>query len=150
MSCRLLLALCAALSLWAVGPTAQAGEIYKWVDSQGKSHFSDKPPGADQGHPRVETLNGIPIEIQKRIRELAGNGFSISSITGDNRLCVITGDSATRVLTTAFIKRLEDNGVGILSTPLPEDTSADHGAEQFELRFSLQKEEPSHDSKSQR
>lgn len=149
MSSRLLLAIFTALPMLMVHAVTQAGEIYKWVDNQGKSHFSDKPPGTDQGHPRVETLNGIPIDIQKRIRELAGKGVSISSITGDNRQCVITGDSDTRVLTTAFVKRLEDNGVGVLSTPLPEDTSTDHGAEQFELRFSLNKDAAS-DSKSQR
>lgn len=140
MSSRLLLALCTALPLLIVHSTAQAGEIYKWVDSQGKPHFSDKPPGKDQGHPRVETLHGIPIEIQRRIRELAGNSVSISSITGDDRQCIISGDSPTHVLTTAFVKRLEDNEVGTLSTPLPEDSSADHGAEKFELHISLHKE----------
>ena len=140
MSTRLLLALCSALPLLVATSTTQAGEIYKWVDSQGKSHFSDNPPGADQGRPRVETLHGIPAEIQKRIRALAVNGISVNSITGDDRQCVITGESGTRVLTTAFVKRLADEGIGTLSTPLPEESTTDHGAEKFELHLLLNKE----------
>ena len=41
--CRALMALCMAVT--AVGATA--GELYKWVDKDGKVHFSDKPPPAD-------------------------------------------------------------------------------------------------------
>lgn len=140
MSTRLLLSICTALLLFISSTAAHAGEIYKWVDSQGNSHFSDKPPGADQGHPHVETVLGVPHEIQKRIHELARDGINISAISGDGRQCVITGDSATHVLTAAFAKRLADEGVGTLTSPIPEDASPDHGSEAFELHLSLRKE----------
>lgn len=52
---------------------------------------------------------------------------------------MIAGDSAKHVFTTAFAKRLEDRGVGALSTPIPEDDRADHDAEKFEMHLSLHK-----------
>lgn len=137
---RLLLALCLASPLLVANMTAQAGEVYKWMDSKGKSHFSDKPPGTDEGHPKVQTLFGIPKSIQERIRDLAGKGVSISTITGEGRQCLIKGESAAHVMTVAFVKRLADANVGSLATTLSEDSSADNGVEPFELQLVLNKE----------
>lgn len=139
MSTRFLLAIGVTASLFFASAATQAAEIYKWVDNQGKTHFSDRPPSADQGHPRVETLGGIPANTQKRIRELAGHGISISSVTGDDRQCLILGDSSSRALTEAFVKRLADEGIGTLSTPLPDGPQAVPGSERIELHLSLQK-----------
>ncbi len=135
MNARVLL----AVSLFACSAMSQASEVYKWVDSQGKSHFSDRPPTPDQGHLRVETVHGIPKSIQERIRGLARNGVNVTTIDGEGRQCVISGDASTHILTAAFAKRLTDEGIGTLSTPLPED-NADHGPETFELHLLLDKE----------
>ena len=135
MNARVLL----AVSLLAFTAMSQAAEVYKWVDSQGKSHFSDRPPTADQGRLRVETVYGIPKNIQERIRSLVRSGVNVTTINGEGRQCVISGDASTHILTVAFVKRLTDEGIGTLSTPLPED-SADHGPETFELHVLLDKE----------
>jgi hypothetical protein len=37
----------AALAL-AIGPLAQAAQIYKWVDAQGVTHFDAQPPAGQQ------------------------------------------------------------------------------------------------------
>lgn len=137
MRARSLLAVTVALSLIAVATAASAAEIYKWVDSQGKSHFSDKPPAADQGNPHVETLHGISKRIQESIRAQARDGISIDSISGEGRQCVISGESASHVLTVAFVKRLKNEGVGELTNPLPEADSANPGSEKFELHLLL-------------
>lgn len=33
-----------ATLLWMLSPMAQAGQIYKWVDAQGVTHFDAQPP----------------------------------------------------------------------------------------------------------
>lgn len=126
-----------AVSLFAFATVSPAAEIYKWVDSAGKPHFSDRPPAADQGRPLVETLYGIPKNIQERIRDLARTGITIDSITGEGRQCVIHGEAGAHVLAVAFVKRLSGEGIGEVSPPLPEKGSADQGPEALELHLLL-------------
>jgi cytochrome c556 len=40
MRCRIL----AAALLLSLSPVSQAGQIYKWVDAQGQTHFDAQPP----------------------------------------------------------------------------------------------------------
>ncbi|QSX33040.1 DUF4124 domain-containing protein [Shewanella avicenniae] len=54
----LLIVILAALSL----PVAQATTIYKWVDKNGVTHFSQDPPPADQ---TVQQLDANSMEPQK-------------------------------------------------------------------------------------
>lgn len=41
-----ILLLMSAVLLWAV---SASGEIYRWVDERGVTHFSDTPPGNESG-----------------------------------------------------------------------------------------------------
>ena len=51
------LAVTAAL-LWVMTPTAQAGQIYKWVDAQGVTHFDAQPP-AGKAATAVDTVKTV-------------------------------------------------------------------------------------------
>ena len=49
--------LCLAVSSALIlddGPVA-AGEVYKWVDSKGRTHFGDKPPKSVKSATRIDT-----------------------------------------------------------------------------------------------
>lgn len=35
------------LSLLAIAPASVHADLYKWTDSQGKTHYSDQPPSSD-------------------------------------------------------------------------------------------------------
>ncbi len=48
------LALSAILMLVGTGPGV-AGEVYKWVDSKGRTHFGDKPPDSAKSATRIDT-----------------------------------------------------------------------------------------------
>lgn len=53
---KLTLTLISALMLTSWSATVQANKLYRWVDEQGRVHFTDRPP---QGQ-RVETLRVRP------------------------------------------------------------------------------------------
>jgi Domain of unknown function (DUF4124) len=55
MRCRSL----AAALLFSLSTASQAGQIYKWVDAQGQTHFDAQPP-ADQPAQQVDTLKMPP------------------------------------------------------------------------------------------
>lgn len=55
MRCRIL----AAALLFALSTASQAGQIYKWVDAQGQTHFDAQPP-ADQPAQQVGVLKTPP------------------------------------------------------------------------------------------
>jgi hypothetical protein len=88
MSMNRMLLLC-LLALMFQG--AQAGELYKWTDAQGKVHFSDKPPKPSVGTAKTVEVKAPPVsEAQRleaearlaRLRATAGQGGTLIGGTG--------------------------------------------------------------------
>lgn len=77
-------ALAVAVALAIAVPAGHAGQVYRWVDKQGRVHYGDRPP-ADAA-PR--TLRTIPVAAEPsaiaRLRVEAGDGDYLA--WADNRL----------------------------------------------------------------
>jgi hypothetical protein len=61
--------LCLAVALGGVDATARAeATLYKWVDRDGVTHYSDRPaPGAEQVHiASAQTYRSAPVTVQPR------------------------------------------------------------------------------------
>lgn len=62
----LLLAACLLAGLVSLASAVRAGEMYRWVDKDGKVHFSDQPPPGDAKQtkqlavPKTETFSEPP------------------------------------------------------------------------------------------
>lgn len=49
--------------LIALAPLAMAGQIYKWVDAQGVTHFDAQPPAGQKVTP-LDTVKPVPAPVQ--------------------------------------------------------------------------------------
>ncbi|TPH14614.1 glutaredoxin domain-containing protein [Litorilituus lipolyticus] len=64
-----------------INPLAQAQEIYKWVDEQGKVHFGDRKPDSQQN---VEELN---IKLVNSVETVS---YQVSSIDIGKKVVIYT------------------------------------------------------------
>lgn len=53
------------LLLCLAAASAQAGQIYRWVDQQGKTHFSDQPPPPNARNLQQVSGKGNVVEVDK-------------------------------------------------------------------------------------
>lgn len=68
MRCRIL----AAALLLSLSPTSQAGQIYKWVDTQGQTHFDAQPP-TGQSAQQISVQQAPPSPASPAIPPPKGN-----------------------------------------------------------------------------
>lgn len=72
-----------ALSLSAI--TLPAEQLYKWVDSEGRVHYSDQPPPADARAVEKRTVSGVPAGQSQLPFELqrAVDNFPVTHFVSD-------------------------------------------------------------------
>ena len=62
------------LFLFLLGSAAQAGDIYRWTDAQGRTHYGDQPPanGAEKivEPPPPSALAGSPVNVEVSVPRL--------------------------------------------------------------------------------
>jgi uncharacterized protein DUF4124 len=61
------------LTLWLASGAAMAATVYKWVDAQGVTHYSDQP------HPDAKTIDVAPVQTYHSSPAPASTGSSANS-----------------------------------------------------------------------
>jgi hypothetical protein len=74
MRCRIL----AAALLCSLSAVCQAGQIYKWVDAQGQTHFDSQPP-VNQSVQQIDIKQLPPPPPPKPLPPLPENGYKAQS-----------------------------------------------------------------------
>ncbi|HVT35124.1 MAG TPA: DUF4124 domain-containing protein [Nevskiaceae bacterium] len=89
--------------------------VYKWVDAEGKVHFTDQPTG-NQPVQQVNTST-LPLGLQDRLRSLDHN-LSITHFDGDTTIGIVCAEFDTDYVTSepVFAQAVEAAKLGTVKT----------------------------------
>lgn len=97
-----------SLCLLVCLPAAQAGELYRWVDSSGKVHYGDAPPAAAKVETkRFSDSDAVPGENLPYETRRAQQNFPVTLYVADN--CGETCEQARSLLRKRGVPFTEKN-----------------------------------------